>query len=294
MRMFVSLLKSLPLKSLPSAAATLLALTAVAAAQDYPTKPVRIIVPFPPGAINDTVGRMVGNHLSNRLGKQFVVENRAGAGGVVGAELVANAPKDGHTLLVVSLAITVNPWLYALPYDHGKAWAPVAVVATAPNVIAVHPDLPAQSVSELIALAKKQPGKLQYGSSGVGTFLHLGPELFKLMAGVDILHIPYKGAAPAMIDVIGGRTQMAFGSIPSTITHLRSGKLRALGVGAATRSTTLPDVPTVSEVRAAGLRGRQLDRHRRARRNAGGDHRKAPQGDFADAGDPRGAEAVRQ
>jgi tripartite-type tricarboxylate transporter receptor subunit TctC len=233
-------------------AAALVALTTAAAAQDYPTKPVRIVVPFPPGAINDSVGRMVGTHLSNRLGKQFVVENRAGAGGVVGAELVANAPKDGHTLLVVSLAITVNPWLYTLPYDHGKAWAPVAIVATAPNVIAVHPDLPVQSVSELIALAKKQPGKLQYGSSGVGTFLHLGPELFKIMAGVDILHIPYKGAAPAMIDVIGGRTQMAFGSIPSTITHLRSGKLRALGVGAATRNGLLPDVPTVSE---SGLPG---------------------------------------
>jgi tripartite-type tricarboxylate transporter receptor subunit TctC len=238
----------LPLK----AAGVLLALTGAAAAQDYPTKPVRIVVPFPPGAINDTVGRMVGNHLSNRLGKQFLVENRAGAGGVVGAELVANAPKDGHTLLVVSLAITVNPWLYALPYDHAKAWAPVAVVATAPNVISIHPDLPFKSVKDLIDAAKKQPGKLQYGSSGVGTFLHLGPELFKQMAKVDILHIPYKGAAPAMIDVIGGRTQMAFGSIPSTIAHLRSGKLRALGVGASKRSTTLPDVPTVSE---SGLPG---------------------------------------
>jgi tripartite-type tricarboxylate transporter receptor subunit TctC len=238
----------LPLK----AAGVLLALTGAAAAQDYPTKPVRIVVPFPPGAINDTVGRMVGNHLSNRLGKQFLVENRAGAGGVVGAELVANAPKDGHTLLVVSLAITVNPWLYALPYDHAKAWAPVAVVATAPNVISIHPDLPFKSVKDLIDAAKKQPGKLQYGSSGVGTFLHLGPELFKQMAKVDILHIPYKGAAPAMIDVIGGRTQMAFGSIPSPIAHLRSGKLRALGVGASKRSTTLPDVPTVSE---SGLPG---------------------------------------
>jgi tripartite-type tricarboxylate transporter receptor subunit TctC len=234
------------------AAGILLAWTTVVAAQDYPSKPVRIIVPFPPGAINDSVGRMVANHLSNRLGKQFVVENRAGAGGVVGAELVANAPKDGHTLLVVSLAITVNPWLYALPYDHNKAWQPVAVVATAPNVISVHPDLPVQSAKDLIALAKKQPGKLQYGSSGVGTFLHLGPELFKLMAGVDILHIPYKGAAPALIDVIGGRTQMAFGSIPSTITHLRSGKLRALGVGALERYALLPDVPTVSE---SGLPG---------------------------------------
>jgi tripartite-type tricarboxylate transporter receptor subunit TctC len=211
-----------------------------------------MFVPFAPGGTVDIVARFVGARLGEELGQPFVVENRAGAGGVVGAELVANAPKDGHTLLVVSLAITVNPWLYALPYDHGKAWAPVAVVATAPNVISVHPDLPAQSVSDLIALAKKQPGKLQYGSSGVGTFLHLGPELFKLMAGVDILHVPYRGAAPAMIDVMGGRTQMAFGSIPSTITHLRSGKLRALGVGAATRSGSLPDVPTVSE---SGLPG---------------------------------------
>jgi tripartite-type tricarboxylate transporter receptor subunit TctC len=234
------------------AAGTLAALTTAAAAQDYPTKPVRIIVPFPPGAINDSVGRMVATHLGNRLGKQFVVDNRAGAGGVVGAELVANAPKDGHTLLIVSLAITVNPWLYTLPYDHAKAWAPVAPVATAPNVISINPDLPFKSVKDMIDAAKKQPGKLQYASSGVGTFLHLGPELFKTMAGVDLLHVPFRGAAPAMIDVMGGRTHMAFGSIPSTITHLRSGKLRALGVGAAQRYPLLPEVPTVSE---SGLSG---------------------------------------
>jgi tripartite-type tricarboxylate transporter receptor subunit TctC len=234
------------------AAATLLALTAVAAAQDYPTKQIRIVVPFPPGAINDQVGRLVGSHLTSRFGKQVVVENRAGAGGIVASELVANAPKDGHTLLVVSLAATVNPWLYKLPYDHATAWAPIAPVATAPNVIAVNPDLPAKSVKELIGLAKQQPGKLQYASSGVGTFLHLGPELFKTMAGVDILHVPFKGAAPAMIDVIGGRTHMVAGSIPSAITHLRSGKLRALGVGADRRSALLPDVPTVSE---SGLPG---------------------------------------
>jgi tripartite-type tricarboxylate transporter receptor subunit TctC len=225
---------------------------AAAAANDYPSKPVRIIVPFPPGAINDTVGRMVATHLSGRLGKQFIVENRSGAGGVVGSELAANAPKDGHTLLVVSLAITVNPWLYKLPYDHNTAWAPIAIVATAPNVIAVHPDVPAKTAGDLIALAKKQPGKLQYGSSGLGTFLHLGPELFKIMAGVNILHVPYKGAAPAMIDVIGGRAQMVAASIPSTIAHLRSGKLRALGVGAKQRNALLPDVPTVSE---SGLPG---------------------------------------
>jgi tripartite-type tricarboxylate transporter receptor subunit TctC len=234
------------------AAGALLALTAAASAQDYPSKPVRVIVPFPPGAINDSVGRLVAMHLSNRLGKQFVVDNRAGAGGVLGTELVVNAPKDGHTLLIVSLAITVNPWLYQLPYDQSKAFAPIAVVATAPNVISVNPDLPVQSVRELIALAKERPGKLQYASSGVGTFLHLGPELFKSMAGVDILHVPFRGAAPAMIDVMGGRTHMAFGSIPSTITHLRSGKLRALGVGSEQRYALLPDVPTVSE---SGLPG---------------------------------------
>jgi tripartite-type tricarboxylate transporter receptor subunit TctC len=234
-------------------AAALFALTTAAAAQDYPTKPVRIIVPFPPGAINDTVGRALATHLSERLGKQFIVENRAGAGGIVAGELVANAPKDGYTLMIVSLAITVLPWMHqTLPYDTVRSFAPIATVATAPNVAAVNPDLPAQSISELIALAKTRPGKLQYASSGVGTFLHLGPELFKIMAGVDILHVPFRGAGPAMIDVIGGHTHMAFASIPSTIAHLRSGKLRALGVGATQRNALIPDVPTVSE---SGLPG---------------------------------------
>jgi tripartite-type tricarboxylate transporter receptor subunit TctC len=245
-------LKMIKLKSfLLSVFGCWLALSA-AIADDYPSKQIRIVVPFPPGAINDSVGRMVANHLTASLGKQVVVDNRAGAGGVLGSEIVANAPKDGHTLLVVSLAATVNPWLYKLPYDHATAWAPVAVVATAPNVIAVHPDLPAKTAGDLIALAKKQPGKLQYASSGIGTFLHLGPELFKTMSGANILHVPFRGAAPAMIDVMGGRTHMVFGSIPSTITHLRSGKLRAVGVGAKERSTLLPDVPTVSE---SGLPG---------------------------------------
>jgi len=230
----------------------MLALTTAAAAQDYPTKPVRVVVPFPPGAINDTVGRILATQLTERLGKQFIVENRAGAGGIVAGELVANAPKDGHTLMIVSLAITVLPWMHTLPYDTVKSFAPIAIVATAPNVIAVNPELPAKSVAELIALAKARPGKLQYASSGVGTFLHLGPELFKSMAGVDILHVPFRGAGPAMIDVIGGHTHMAFAAVPSTIAHLRSGKLRALGVGALQRNALLPDVPTVSE---SGLPG---------------------------------------
>jgi len=241
------------LRALPLAvAAILLALAPFAVAQDYPNRPVRIVVPFPPGAINDIVGRILATELSERWGKQFVVENRGGAGGVLGADLVANAPKDGYTLLIVSQATAVNPHLYKLPYDPAKAFVPVAIVVTAPNVVSVNPSVPVKSVKELIALAKAKPGSLQYASSGVGTFLHLGGELFKLTAGVDILHVPFKGAAPALIDVAGGHTQVAFGSTSSTLPHLRSGKLRALGVGGSVRSAALPDVPTVIE---AGLPG---------------------------------------
>ena len=231
-----------------------LALTTAAAAQDYPSKPVRILIPFPPGGFNDIVGRLIAAQLSERLGKQFIVENRPGAGGIIAGELVANAPKDGHTLMIVSLAITVNPHMYKMPYDPVKAFAPVAILATAPNVVSVNRDLPAQSIKELLALAKAKPGDLKYASSGVGTFMHLGPELFKLMAGVDILHVPFRGAGPALIDVVAGNSQMSFASVPSTITHLRSGRVRALGVGGLKRSFALPDVPTVDE---AGVPGYQ-------------------------------------
>ena len=233
-----------------SAAGLLLALTAFAAAQDYPTKPVRIVVPFPPGALNDMVGRVIAHELSERLGRQFIVDNRAGAGGVIGAEIVANAPKDGHTLLIVSLATAVNPWLYTLPFEPVKAFAPISLIVTSPNVVAVYPGLPVHSIKELIALAKKEPGGLQYGSSGVGTFVHLSGELFKLAAGIDMLHIPFKGTAPAMIDLMAGNTKVTFGSTTSTMPHLRSGKVRALALGGARRSPALPDLPTVTE---AGL-----------------------------------------
>ena len=213
-------------------AGLLLALTTVATAQDYPTKTGRIVIPFPPGAINDTIGRIVATQLTARLGKQLIVDNRPGAGGIIAYELVANAPKDGHTLLIVSSAMTVAPSMHkTLPFDTVKSFAPIAMIAAAPVVIAANQNLPAKTAGELIALAKKQPGKLQYASSGVGTFLHLAGELFKLTGGVDILHIPFKGAGPAMTDVIGGHTQLVFASIGSTITHLRSGKLKALGVG---------------------------------------------------------------
>ena len=231
-------------------AGLLLAFTTLAAAQDYPTKPVRIVVPFPPGALNDTVGRIIAAELSERMGKQFIVDNRGGAGGVIGAEIVANAPKDGHTLLIVSLATAVNPHLYKLPYEAVKAFTPISLIVTSPNVVAVYPGLPVNSIKELIALAKAKPGELQYGSSGVGTFVHLGGELFKLAAGIDMLHVPFKGTAPAMIDLMAGNTKVTFGSTTSTIPHLRSGKVRALGLGGARRSPALPEVPTVTE---AGL-----------------------------------------
>jgi tripartite-type tricarboxylate transporter receptor subunit TctC len=237
---------------LAKTAALILALTTVAAAQDYPNRPVRIVVPFPPGGFNDIVARLIGAQLTERLGKQFIIDNRSGAGGTIAGELVANAPKDGHTLLIVSIAGAINPWLRTLPYDTVKSFTPVAVLATAPNVAVINPDVPAKSVKEFVALAKQQPGELKYASSGVGTFLHLGGELFKLLAGIDLLHVPFRGAGPALIDVMGGHTQASFVSVPSVIGHVRSGKLRAIGVGGSNRSFALPDVPTVAEQGVTG------------------------------------------
>src|SRR5882757_6863869 len=217
----ISTIRALALKT----TALLFALTTIATAQDYPSKPVRVIIPFPPGGINDTVGRLVATQLSTRLGKQFVVDNRGGAGGIVGTELTANAPKDGYTLLVISLAHAVNPWLYKLPYDPIKSFTPIAILASGPNVLVVNPDLPVHSVKDLLAAAKEKPGQLQYASAGIGSFQHLGGELFKLMAGVNILHVPFKGGGPAMIDVIGGHTKVMFSSLVQTTPHIKSGKL---------------------------------------------------------------------
>jgi tripartite-type tricarboxylate transporter receptor subunit TctC len=233
-------------------AGVMLALTTAVAAQDYPTKPVRIIVPFPPGGINDVVARVIAAQLSGRLGKQFIVDNRSGAGGVAGTELAANAPKDGYTLLIVSLAHTVNPWLYKLPYDPIKSFTPVAILASSPNMLAVHPELPVKSVKELIAYAKEKPGQLQYASGGVGGSLHLGAELFRLTAGIDIMHVPFRGGGPAVIDVVGGHTKMIIATVTTTAPHIRSGKLRALGVSGTKRSPLFPEVPTIAE---AGLPG---------------------------------------
>src|SRR5204863_371304 len=177
-----------------TAAGLLVACTTMAAAQaDYPNGPVRLIIPFPPGGSNDVVGRMIGMQLSEKLGKQVIVDNRAGAGGVVGTELASKAPNDGYTLLIISLAHAVNPWLYKLPYDPIKGFTPIAILGSGPNVLVVNPELPVKTVKELVDLAKQKPGQLQYASAGIGSFQHLGGELFKLMAGVNILHVPFKG-----------------------------------------------------------------------------------------------------
>ena len=234
-------------------AGLIIALTTAAAAQDYPTKPVRLIIPFPPGGSNDVVGRLFATHLSERLGKQVVVDNRgAGAGGIVGTEIVANSPHDGYTIGIISLAHAVNPWLYKLPYDPIKAFTPVAILGSGPNVLVVNPELPVHSVKELVDLARQKPGQLQYASAGVGSFQHLGGELFKLMAKADILHVPFKGGGPAMIDVVGGHTKVMFSSLVQTTPHIKSGKLRALGTGGSKRTTVLPDVPPVAEAGVPG------------------------------------------
>src|SRR5215468_4939426 len=233
-------------------ALAMLALMNPAAAQDYPTRPVRLIIPFPPGGSNDVVGRLIATHLGERLGKQMVVDNRGGAGGVIGTEAVAKSPADGYTLGIISMAHAVNPWLYKLTYDPIKDFAPVGLLARGANVLVVHPSLPVNSVKELMALAKQKPGDLQYASAGIGSFQHLGGELFKLMAGVDILHVPFKGGGPAMVDVVGGHTKVMFSSMVQTVPQIRSGKLRALGTGGLSRSPVLPDVPTISEAGVPG------------------------------------------
>jgi tripartite-type tricarboxylate transporter receptor subunit TctC len=228
------------------AAGLLVALTtSVAAQSDYPNRPIRLIIPFPPGGSNDVVGRMIAIQLGEKLGKQIVVDNRGGAGGVIGTEIVSKAANDGYTLGVISIAHSVNPWLYKLTYDPVKSFEPVGLMATGTNVLVVHPSLPARSVKELIALAKKE--ELQYASAGIASFQHLGTELFKLEAGINLLHVPFKGGGPSMNDVLGGHTKIMMSSLVQTTPHIKSGRLLALATGGKTRSPVLPDVPTVAE-----------------------------------------------
>ena len=236
----------------PLLASLLLFAAASVLGQAFPAKPIRLIVPFPPGGSNDIVGRMIGTHLGERLGRPVVIENRGGAGGIIGSELAVKSPPDGYTLLVISVAYAYNPFLYKLTFDPSKAIATVAQIGTGPNAVAVHPVLPAKSIKELIALAKAKPGQLRYASAGVGTFQHLSSELFRLMAGVDMLHVPFKGGGPAMISVVSGETQISIGSLIQTLPHIRTGRLRLLGVGGAKRTAVFPDVPTIAEAGVPG------------------------------------------
>ncbi len=235
-------------------AVAVIALAAIttARAQDYPTKQVRIIIPFAPGGLNDLIGRMVATHLSGKFGRQVIPENRPGAGGVVATELVAQSPPDGHVLLIVSIANAVNPWLYKLNFDPQKSFAPIAGIVSSENVLAVNNDLPVKNVKEFIALAKQQQGKMPYASGGIGGSLHLAMELFKVTAGIDLVHIPFKGAGPGIIDVIGGHTKAINGTISSVSPHIRAGKLRALAVTGKNRNGALPDVPTFEESGVSG------------------------------------------
>src|SRR5438067_8871608 len=243
-------LKSTMLFLALSAAALLY--TTDAAAQAYPSKPVRLIIPFPPGGSNDVVGRMIAFQLSERLGKQVVVDNQGGAGGIIGTEAVARAPADGHTLLLISVAHAFGASMYKLPYDPINAFAPVALLGTGPVVLAVTANLPVNSLKDLLALAKEKPGQLNYASAGVGSFQHLASSLFKLQSGLDIVHIPFKGGGPAMMDVIAGNTQIAIGSLIQMLPQIKAGKLKALGVGSARRIAALPDLPTISEAGVPG------------------------------------------
>ncbi|HMK80949.1 MAG TPA: tripartite tricarboxylate transporter substrate binding protein [Xanthobacteraceae bacterium] len=222
------------------------------AAADYPDHPVRLIIPFPPGGSNDVVGRLVAKQLSLQLGQQVFVDNRAGAGGVLGTEVATQAAPDGYTILIVSIAHAVNPALYRLKYDSLKSFTPISILATGPNVLVVNPDLPVRSVQELVALAKQKPGEIDYASAGVGSFQHLGAELFKLTAGVNLQHVPYKGGGPAMQDVVAGHVKVLFSSLVQTTPLIKSGQLRPLGVGGATRNPVLPDVPTIAEAGVPG------------------------------------------
>jgi len=226
--------------------------TRPSAAQDYPARAIRLIIPFPPGGSNDVVGRIIANQLGQRLGKQVFVDNRSGAGGVVGSDIAAKAAPDGYTLLIVSIAHAVDPWLYKEPYDPVKDFTPVSMIATGTNVLTVNPKVPVHSVKELVDLAKEKPGVLNYASAGIGSFQHLSGELFKLTAGVDIQHVPYKGGGPAMLAVIAGEDQVMFSSIVQTVPSIQSGQLRALATGGEKRSPILPDLPTIAEAGVPG------------------------------------------
>ena len=239
-------------KARAAVAALLLSLAGAASGQ-YPTHPVRFIVPSAAGGGTDIIARAISLRLSETLGQQFVVDNRPGAGQMIGIELAAKAPPDGHTLLMAASTLAINPVMYKkVPYDPLRDFAPITQAASLPNVLVVHPSLPVKSVAELIVYAKRHPGELNYASAGIGTSPQMSIELLKAMAGIDMVHIPYKGTAPGVVDLLAGQVKLMAPNLLTALPHIKSGKLRALAVTSARRSEALPDVPTVAE---AGLPG---------------------------------------
>lgn len=229
-------------------AAGLIALAApYAAAQPYPSKPVRIIVPFAPGGGSDFTARLMAQKLTERYGQSFIVENRAGAGGNLGAELALKAPPDGYTLLLISASYTVNPSVYKLSFDPIKDIAPVIQISGGPYVVAVHPSVPAKTLAEFVNYARAQPEKLAYGSSGNGSVMHVSTAYFLDSAKIKVLHVPYKGTGPALQDTLGGQVQLIFGAVPTTLPHVKAGKLRGLAVTTQKRIAAAPELPTIAE-----------------------------------------------
>jgi len=237
------------------AAFALLGLSALeAAAQDYPTKPIRLVVPFPPGGGNDTIARLMGQQLAPALGQQLLVDNRPGAGGTIGAEIAAKSPPDGYTLFLAGVASHgINPNLRKqLPYDPVRDFSGVSLIASAPLLVVVHPSLPATSVKQLAALAKAKPGAINFASNGTGGSSHLAAELFMMMTGTAMVHIPYKGLSPALTDLLSGQVQLMFSSAVAMLPQVKAGKLRAIAMTGAKRSPAIPDIPTVAEAGVAG------------------------------------------
>jgi tripartite-type tricarboxylate transporter receptor subunit TctC len=241
----------IPRRSLLKALAALAAgpvATLVPAATAWPARPLRLVVPFPPGGSTDILGREIAHKLQDALGQPVVVENKPGAGGSIGSAEAARAAGDGYTLLMGHIGtLAVNPSLYPkLPYDPRTSFAPVALMARVPNVLVVNPQVPARDVAELVALAKARPGALRYASGGNGSAAHLAMEYFKLSAGLDIVHVPYRGTAPAVTDVMGGQVEMTMTGVPAVLQHVKAGKLRAIGVSSRTQVSSLPDVPPIA------------------------------------------------
>ena len=239
----------MPIKALSKLLAACCLLTAfTVSAQPYPNHVVRIILPYPPGGSMDALGRMVFDRVSQALGQQFVIDYRPGASGNIGSEIAARSAPDGHTLLLNTLPFVVNPSLYKkMPFDTIKDFVPISLLATSPFVLVVHPSVPAKTVAEFIALAKKQSGKLNYSSAGVGTNLHVAAELFKNLTKTEILHVPYKGGGAALIATVGGEADLSFIGIQPAFPHIQSNKLRALGITTVKRAPSLPDLPSISE-----------------------------------------------